>query len=103
VGGFTGNSIGAAGNAVGAPPEYCTMFFFGVPEFVECFLPMWNRVLKTTSANQVYAGMFPNDSDGNAFARLAPTLSAINSARAVRLGRSWTAVPTPTSRPTTRR
>ena len=89
-GGFTGNSIGPAGNAVGAPPEYCTMFFFGVPEFVECFLPMWNRVLKTTNANQVYAGMFPNDSDGNAFrAAWPPTLAAINTAGG---GQPWTYV-----------
>jgi branched-chain amino acid transport system substrate-binding protein len=78
-GGFTGNSIGPAGNAVGTPPEFCSMFFFGVPEFVECFLPMWDRVAKTTSANRVYAGMFPNDSDGNAFrAAWPPTLGAIN-------------------------
>ncbi len=30
-GGFTGNSIGEAGNAVGTPPQYCSMFFFGGP------------------------------------------------------------------------
>jgi len=89
-GGFTGNSIGAAGNAVGTPPEFCSMFFFGVPEFVECFLPMWNRVLKQTSANQVYAGMFPNDSDGNAFrAAWPPTQNAIVGAEK---GTPWTFV-----------
>jgi len=89
-GGFTGNSIGNAGNAVGTPPEYCSMFFFGIPEFVECFLPMWNKVLKQTNANQVYAGMFPNDSDGNAFrAAWPPTLAAIVGAEK---GTPWTFV-----------
>jgi branched-chain amino acid transport system substrate-binding protein len=89
-GGFTGNSIGDAGNAVGTPPEFCSMFFFGVPEFVECFLPMWNKVLKQTNANQVYAGMFPNDSDGNAFrAAWPPTLNAIVGAEK---GTPWTFV-----------
>ena len=62
------NSIGAAGNAVGSSPKYCSMFFFGIPQFVLCFLPMWNRVKASTNANSVYAAMFPNDADGNAFA-----------------------------------
>ena len=84
------NSIGSHGQAVGTPPKYCSMFFFGVPEFVECFLPMWNRVQKTTNANHVYAGMFPNDSDGNAFrAAWPPTLDAIASATG---GAPWTFV-----------
>jgi branched-chain amino acid transport system substrate-binding protein len=43
--------------------KYTTMFFFGVAEFGECFIPMWNRV----SNDKVVAGMFPNDADGNAF------------------------------------
>jgi branched-chain amino acid transport system substrate-binding protein len=75
----SGNSIGSHGEAVGTSPTYCSMFFFGVPEFVECFLPMWNKVQKQTNANRVYAGMFPNDADGNAFrAAWPPTLGAIN-------------------------
>lgn len=77
----SGNSIGAQGNAVGTTPTYCSMFFFGVPEFVECFLPMWNKVQKATNANHVYAGMFPNDADGNAFRAAWPaTLNAITTA-----------------------
>ncbi len=88
--GFSGNSIGPAGNAVGTPPEFCTMFFFGVPEFVGTFLPMWQRVQKQTNANQVYAGMFPNDSDGNAFrAAFPPTLAAVVGAEK---GAPWTFV-----------
>lgn len=43
--------------------EYCTLFFFGLKEFQECFVPMWNRV----GSNKVVACMYPNDADGNAF------------------------------------
>jgi branched-chain amino acid transport system substrate-binding protein len=43
--------------------QYTTMFFFGMKEFAGTFLPMWNRV----STDKVFAGMFPNDADGNAF------------------------------------
>jgi branched-chain amino acid transport system substrate-binding protein len=43
--------------------KYNSMFFFGVPEFAKCFIPMWNRV----PTNKVVAMMFPNDADGNAF------------------------------------
>jgi branched-chain amino acid transport system substrate-binding protein len=42
---------------------YTTMFFFGLKEFGETFVPMWNRV----PTNKVVAGMFPNDADGTAF------------------------------------
>jgi branched-chain amino acid transport system substrate-binding protein len=84
------NSIGASGNAVGSSPKYCSMFFFGIPQFVLCFLPMWNRVKASTNANSVYAAMFPNDADGNAFAAAyPPTLSAISAAQK---GTTWTEV-----------
>ena len=43
--------------------KYNSVFFFGVPEFAKCFVPMWNRV----PTNKTVAMMFPNDSDGNAF------------------------------------
>jgi branched-chain amino acid transport system substrate-binding protein len=77
--GGLGGTIGAQGQAVGSIPKFSSMFFFGVPEFVECFLPMWDKVQKKTNANRVYAGMFPNDSDGNAFrAAWPPTLGAVN-------------------------
>lgn len=52
--------------------EYATMFFFGVPEFDECFLAMWNRIQKSTGASKTFAGMFPNDADGNAFRAAFP-------------------------------
>jgi branched-chain amino acid transport system substrate-binding protein len=41
--------------------KYTTMFFFGIPEFGKCFVPMWNRI----PTDKVVAGMFPNDADGN--------------------------------------
>jgi branched-chain amino acid transport system substrate-binding protein len=50
--------------------KYTTMFFFGVPEFGECFIPMWNRIPN----NKIIAGMFPNDADGNAFRQGWPPL-----------------------------
>ena len=84
------NSIGDAGNAVGASPKYCSMYFFGIPQFVLCFLPMWDRIMASTNANPVYAAMFPNDADGNAFAAAyPPTLGAISSAQK---GATWTEV-----------
>jgi branched-chain amino acid transport system substrate-binding protein len=43
--------------------EFTTMFFFGIPEFGKCFIPMWNRI----PTNKVVALMYPNDADGNAF------------------------------------
>ena len=42
--------------------KYTTMFFFGVAEFGECFIPMWNRIPN----NKTVAEMFPTDADGNA-------------------------------------
>jgi branched-chain amino acid transport system substrate-binding protein len=51
------------GAKAGTTFTYTTMFFFGVPEFGECFIPMWNRIPN----DKVVAGMFPNDADGNAF------------------------------------
>ncbi len=56
---------GLGGNPV-APTksfQYCTLFFFGLKEFQETFVPMWNRIPN----NKVVACMYPNDADGNAF------------------------------------
>jgi branched-chain amino acid transport system substrate-binding protein len=47
--------------------EYSTMFFFGIEHFAGCFLPMWNRLESSSKAAKIFAGQFPNDSDGNAF------------------------------------
>ncbi len=43
--------------------EYCTMFFFGLEQFLGCFHPMWQRIPN----NHVVGCMYPNDADGNAF------------------------------------
>jgi branched-chain amino acid transport system substrate-binding protein len=43
--------------------KYCTVFFFGLKEFLGTFSPMWNRV----KTDKVIACQYPNDSDGNAF------------------------------------
>ncbi len=55
----------------GSAFTYTTMFFFGLKEFGETFIPMWNRVPN----NKVVAGMFPNDADGNAFRTGWPPLT----------------------------
>lgn len=47
----------------GSAFKWTTMFFFGLAEFGECFIPMWNRIPN----NKVVADMYPNDADGNAF------------------------------------
>jgi branched-chain amino acid transport system substrate-binding protein len=43
--------------------QWCTMFFFGLKEFQECFVPMWKQVPN----NKVVGCQYPNDADGNAF------------------------------------
>jgi branched-chain amino acid transport system substrate-binding protein len=77
-GGFTGATISPEGAATGTGPTYNAMFFFGIPQFVGCFVPMWQRIQKQVNCNSNVAEMYPNDSDGNAFrAAFAPTVGAI--------------------------
>jgi len=77
-GGFSGATISAEGAATGTGPTYNSTFFFGIPQFVGTFVPMWIRVQKSTKCNSNVAEMYPNDSDGNAFrAAFAPTVGAI--------------------------
>lgn len=47
----------------GSTFTYTTMFFFGIPEFGTCFIPMWNKI----PTDKTVALMYPNDADGNAF------------------------------------
>ena len=47
----------------GSAFNFTTMFFFGMQQFSECFLPMWQRM----NTNKVVAFTYPNDADGNAF------------------------------------
>lgn len=60
---------GLGGNPLkpGTTYQYNTMFFFGMKEFAGCFLPMWDRIHHKTKADKIFAGAFPNDTDGNAF------------------------------------
>ncbi|HEY7008359.1 MAG TPA: ABC transporter substrate-binding protein [Jatrophihabitantaceae bacterium] len=58
------------GAKAGTAFKYTTMFFFGLKEFGETFIPMWNRVPN----NKVVAGQFPNDADGTAFREGWPPL-----------------------------
>jgi branched-chain amino acid transport system substrate-binding protein len=51
--------------------EYCTLFFFGLKDLNDCFVPMWNRV-KAPTKN--VALQYPNDADGNAFRAVLPLL-----------------------------
>ena len=51
--------------------EYCTLFFFGLKDLNDCFVPMWNRV-KAPTKN--VALQYPDDADGNAFRAVLPLL-----------------------------
>src|ERR1700682_974220 len=53
----------ARGGKPGTGFNFTTMFFFGMQQFGECFIPMWDRM----STNKVVAFAYPNDADGNAF------------------------------------
>ena len=51
--------------------QYCVLYFLGLKELNDCFVPMWNRVPgKTKNVGLQY----PNDADGNAFRAVMPTL-----------------------------
>jgi len=43
---------------------YATMFFFGLKQYQDCFVPMWNRI---PAANKTVACMYPDDADGATF------------------------------------
>jgi branched-chain amino acid transport system substrate-binding protein len=52
------------GKKAGESFTYSTMFFFGLAEFDECFIPMWNKMNVT---NKKVDCLWPNDTDANAF------------------------------------
>jgi branched-chain amino acid transport system substrate-binding protein len=54
----------------GSAFTYTTMFFFGLAEFGQTFIPMWDRIPN----NKKVAEMFPNDADGTAFRQGWPPL-----------------------------
>jgi branched-chain amino acid transport system substrate-binding protein len=51
--------------------QYCTLFFFGLKDLNNCFVPMWNRIGATPKN---VALQYPNDADGNAFRAALPGL-----------------------------
>jgi branched-chain amino acid transport system substrate-binding protein len=51
--------------------QYCTLFFFGLQDLNNCFVPMWQRIGATPKN---VALQYPNDADGNAFRAVLPIL-----------------------------
>jgi len=51
--------------------EFCTLFFFGLPQLSDCFIPMWNRL---PASSKAVACQYPNDADGNSFRAVLPGL-----------------------------
>jgi hypothetical protein len=43
------------------------MYFLGVNDLCNCFIPMWNKIHSQLSTDKNVACLFPNDADGNAF------------------------------------
>ena len=48
-------------------PTWTTMYFLGVNDLCNAFIPMWNKIHSQLSTDKNVACLFPNDSDGNAF------------------------------------
>jgi len=48
-------------------PTWTTMYFLGVNDLCNSFIPMWNKIHSQLSTDKNVACLFPNDSDGNAF------------------------------------
>ena len=48
-------------------PTWVTMYFLGVNDLCNSFIPMWNRIHAELGTDKVAGCMFPNDDDGNAF------------------------------------
>jgi branched-chain amino acid transport system substrate-binding protein len=55
-------------------PKYVVMYFLGAEHLAQCFIPMWNRIHSQLHTNKVVAAAFPNDSDGNAFRLVFPSI-----------------------------
>jgi len=48
-------------------PTWTTMYFLGVNDLCNAFIPMWNKIHAQLGTDKTAACLFPNDSDGNAF------------------------------------
>jgi branched-chain amino acid transport system substrate-binding protein len=51
--------------------QYCTLFFFGLHDLANCFIPMWNQI---GAQPKNIALQYPNDADGNSFRAVMPNL-----------------------------
>ena len=49
--------------------QFCTLFFFGLKQLADCFIPMWKQM---PSSSKAVALQYPNDADGNAFRAVMP-------------------------------
>jgi branched-chain amino acid transport system substrate-binding protein len=48
-------------------PSWVTMYFLGVNDLCNAFIPMWNKIHGQLGTDKIAGCLFPNDSDGNAF------------------------------------
>ena len=73
---------GLGGNPANATAtfQYCTLFFLGLRDLNNCFVPMWTRM---GAAPKAVACQWPNDADGNAFRAVMPGLMEADGFRAV--------------------
>ena len=56
-------------------PKWCTMYFLGVNDLANAFIPMWNRIRKQLGTDSTVGCAFPNDPDGNAFRAAWPAFA----------------------------
>ena len=56
-------------------PKWNTMYFLGVNDLANAFIPMWNRIQKQLSTDKIVGCTFPNDPDGNAFRAAWPNFA----------------------------
>jgi branched-chain amino acid transport system substrate-binding protein len=57
-------------------PTWVTMYFLGVNDLCNSFIPMWDRIQKELNADKVAGCMFPSDSDGDAFRAAWPIFAS---------------------------
>jgi branched-chain amino acid transport system substrate-binding protein len=55
-------------------PKYSVMYFLGAEHLAQAFIPMWNRMHAKYGGNKIVAAAYPNDSDGNAFRAVFPSI-----------------------------
>jgi branched-chain amino acid transport system substrate-binding protein len=53
-------------------PKFATVYFLGVNDLCNAFIPMWNRIHAKLGTDKIAACAFPNDSDGDAFRQAWP-------------------------------